>query len=168
MTQHHHLTPLMWNASGGNLQHDDAVLPLQNYRRHIKHPTTWNWMGVVKEDAELKQVNEHVTANGLYTYALKRALTTTRQKFLNRCSRPTMKRGLSKYGWFSRNSSSWTFLLKNNIRTSKIVNHWQRCRQISSCRQIFTWYIECSNRIKAVQIMEYWTLGTKVQLPAWL
>ena len=44
------------------------------------------------------------------TYALKRARTTTRQKFLNLCSRPTMNSGLSKYGWFSRSSSSCTFL----------------------------------------------------------
>lgn len=44
------------------------------------------------------------------TYALKRARTTTRQKFLNLCSRPTMNSGLSKYGWFSLSSSSCTFL----------------------------------------------------------
>lgn len=44
------------------------------------------------------------------TYALKRARTTTRQKFLNLCSLPTMNSGLSKYGWFSLSSSSCTFL----------------------------------------------------------
>lgn len=48
------------------------------------------------------------------TYALNRARTTTRQKFLNLCSRPTMNRGLSKYGWFSLSSSSCTFLDQEN------------------------------------------------------
>lgn len=60
-----------------------------------------------------------------WTYALKRARTTTRQKFLNLCSRPTMKRGLSKYGWFSRSSSSWTFLLKKHKLLSVTHYAWQ-------------------------------------------
>ena len=59
------------------------------------------------------------------------ALTITRQIFLKRLSLPTVKRGVSKNGWFSRKSSSCLLLHGNKIGwysgLNLLLTAWWKC-----------------------------------------